>query len=165
MIAVTPGQAGDSPQLVRLLDELSIERLGHGRARTTPLALRADKAYSSRAHRELLRRRHVHTVIPEPDDQKRNRARRGSRGGRPVGFDADDYKNRNVVERGFNQLKGWRGLATRYDKHALIFRGGLVLRAILLWLQTTTEETRPRSGRGVVRLGVVVGGGRSRPVG
>ncbi|MDX6225367.1 MAG: hypothetical protein QOE64_1743, partial [Frankiales bacterium] len=24
-----------------------------------------------------------------------------------------------------------------YDKHALIFRGGVVLRAILLWLTTT----------------------------
>ncbi|MDQ1531393.1 MAG: hypothetical protein QOE37_1498, partial [Microbacteriaceae bacterium] len=36
-----------------------------------------------------------------------------------------------------NQIKHWRGLATRYDKHALIFRGGVVLRAILLWLTTT----------------------------
>jgi transposase len=76
-------------------------------------------------------------VIPEPDDQKRNRARRGSRGGRPVGFDASDYKHRNVVERCFNQLKNWRGLATRYDKHALVFRGGVVLAAILLWLRPT----------------------------
>lgn len=137
MIAVTPGQAGDSPQLARLLDELAVDRLGRGRPRSTPVAVRADKAYSSRAHRELLRRRGITAVIPEPDDQKRNRARRGSRGGRPVGFDATDYKNRNVVERGFNLLKGWRGLATRYDKHALVFRGGLVLRAILLWLRPT----------------------------
>ena len=135
VIAVTPGQAGDSTQLVRLLGELSVDRLGGGRPRTTPTALRADKAYSSRAHRALLRRRGITAVIPEPDDQKRNRARRGSRGGRPVGFDAEDYKGRNVVERGFNQLKNWRGLATRYDKHALTFRGGLVLRAILLWLR------------------------------
>lgn len=138
VIAVTPGQAGDSPQLVRLLDELTVDRPGRGRPRTTPLALRADKAYSSRAHRAQLRRRGITAVIPEPDDQKRNRARRGPRGGRPVGFDASDYKNRNVVERSFNLLKGWRGLATRYDKHALVFRGGLVLRAILLWLRTTT---------------------------
>jgi transposase len=35
----------------------------------------------------------------------------------------------------FNRLKAWRGLATRYDKHALIYRGGLVLAAILLWLR------------------------------
>jgi transposase len=136
-VAVTPGQANDSPALPRLLGELRVERLGAGRARTTPEALRGDKAYSARAHRALLRGRGVRVVIPEPDDQKRNRARRGSRGGRPVGFDASDYKNRNVVERCFNKLKNWRGLATRYDKHALVFRGGVVLAAILLWLRPT----------------------------
>lgn len=137
VVALTPGQAGDSPALPRLLDELCVARLGPGRPRTTPTALRGDKAYSSRAHRELLRRRGIVAVIPEPDDQKRNRARRGSRGGRPVDFDARDYKGRNVVERCFNQLKNWRGLATRYDKHALVFRGGVVLAAILLWLRPT----------------------------
>jgi transposase len=34
----------------------------------------------------------------------------------------------------FNQLKNWRGIATRYDKHALVYRGGIVLAAILRWL-------------------------------
>ena len=51
-----------------------------------------------------------------------------------VHFDAEDYKNRNVVERAFNQLKNWRGLATRYDKYALTYRGSLVLASIVLWL-------------------------------
>jgi hypothetical protein len=27
----------------------------------------------------------------------------------------------------------WRGLASRYDKHALAYRGGVVLAAILSW--------------------------------
>ena len=54
--------------------------------------------------------------------------------GRPVGFDSEDYKNRNVVERAFNKLKNWRGLATRYDKHALIYRDGMVLASVVLWL-------------------------------
>ena len=66
----------------------------------------------------------------EPDDHAIGR----SRGGRPVGFDAADYQNRNVVERAFNKFKNWRGLATRYDKHALIYRGGMVLASIILWL-------------------------------
>ncbi len=57
-----------------------------------------------------------------------------SAAGRSVGFDAEDYKNRNVVERAFNKLKNWRGLATRYDKHALIYRRGMVLASIVLWL-------------------------------
>jgi transposase len=54
--------------------------------------------------------------------------------GRPVAVDTEDYKNRNVVERAFNHLKNWRGIATRYDKHALIYRGEVVLASILLWL-------------------------------
>ncbi len=130
----TPGQAGDSPTLPVLLEGLRVPRLGPGRPRTTPDALLADKAYSARAHRELLRARGVTTVIPEPADQVGHRKRRGSRGGRPVNFDADRYRGRNVVERGFNRIKNWRGLATRYDKHVLIYRGGVVLASILLWL-------------------------------
>jgi len=43
---------------------------------------------------------------------------------------------RNVVERAFNLLKQWRGLATRYDKHAVNYRGAAVLAAILTWLRT-----------------------------
>ncbi|MGZ4513643.1 MAG: hypothetical protein ACXVX5_02790, partial [Mycobacterium sp.] len=48
-----------------------------------------------------------------------NRKRRGQHGGRPPAFDAADYKGRNIIERGFNNTKQWRGLATRYDKLAL----------------------------------------------
>ena len=44
-------------------------------------------------------------------------------------------KTRNVVERSFNNHKQWRGLATRYDKLATVYRGGTVLRAILMWLR------------------------------
>ena len=109
-------------------------RVGPGRPRTTPEALRADKAYSARAHRAHLRARGVEAVIPEPSDQIRHRKNKGSKGGRPVAFNAEDYKHRNVVERAFNQFKNWRGIATRYDKHALVYRGGVVLAAILLWL-------------------------------
>lgn len=134
VIAVTPGQSGDSPALPRLLAELKVPRVGPGRPRTRPAALRGDKAYSARAHRAHLRTRGITVVIPEPSDQIGHRRNRGSRGGRPVAFDAEDYKGRNVVERAFNQLKQWRGLATRYDKHALVYRGGLVLASILLWL-------------------------------
>ena len=73
-------------------------------------------------------------MIPEPSDQIRHRKKWGSRGGRSVSFDAHDYKNRNVVERTFNHFKNWRGLASRYDKYALVYRGVVVLAAIVLWL-------------------------------
>jgi transposase len=37
---------------------------------------------------------------------------------RPVSFDAEDDKHGIVVERFFDQMKNWRGLASRYDKLA-----------------------------------------------
>jgi transposase len=134
-VIVTPGQAGDSPVLPRLLDELRIPRRGPGRPRTTPTALRGDKAYSSRSHRHLLRRRGITAVIPERADQAGHRKLRGSAGGRPVSYDREDYKGRNVVERFFNRMKHWRGLASRYDQNALVYRGGVVLAAIIDWLR------------------------------
>lgn len=104
-----------------------------GRPRTRPDAVRGDKAYSSRAIRGHLRSHGIKAVIPEPDDQKGHRRRRGSRGGRPVGLDVDDYKNRNVIERRFCHLKQWRGLATRYDKHAIVYRAAVILNAVIAW--------------------------------
>lgn len=64
VIALTPGQANDSPALSKLLAELRIPRVGPGRPRTTPEALRADKAYSARGHRAHLRSRGITAVIP-----------------------------------------------------------------------------------------------------
>jgi transposase len=133
-VVVSPGQAGDSPALVPMLGQLRIARRGPGRPRTRPELLRADKAYSSKATREHLRRRGIQAVIPEPADQTAHRRRRGPRGGRPVTYDPIEYKNRNTIERAINLIKQWRGLATRYDKHALTYRGGILLRVILAWL-------------------------------
>lgn len=134
VVLIGPGQAGDSPMLPILLEQLWVPRIGRGRPRTRPARLRGDKAYSSRANRALLRRRGIRAVIAEPDDQAGHRKRRGSDGGRPPAFDAEDYKKRNTIERAFNIFKQWRGLATRYDKLALTYRGGAVLRAIVFWL-------------------------------
>ena len=119
-----------------VLGAIRVPRLGQGRPRTRPDSVLADKAYSSRAIRAELRRRGIVAVIPEPRDQQAHRKRRGSRGGRPVTYDSGAYRGRNVVERSFNALKHWRGLATRYDKLALTYRGGAVLAAILAWLRT-----------------------------
>ncbi|WP_420831549.1 transposase [Amycolatopsis lexingtonensis] len=88
---VGPGQAGDAPIIPHLMRHLRIRRTGRGRARTRPVRVRGDKAYSSRAIRRLLRTRGIAAVIPEPADQAGHRKRRGSRGGRPPAFDAVDH--------------------------------------------------------------------------
>ena len=93
----------------------------------------ADKAYSSRAIREHLRKRGIRVVIPVNADQRSHRLRRGSRGGRPPAFDRETYKQRNTVERCINRLKQWRGIATRYEKTATIYLAGLHIAGIFLW--------------------------------
>lgn len=124
--------------LLPLLNELRVARTV-GRPRSRPDAVRGDKAYSSRAIRAHLRSRGIKAVIAEPDDQKGHRRRRGSRGGRPVNFDAVDYKNRNVIERSYCHLKQWRGIATRYDKHALIYRAAIVLHSVITWTKALSD--------------------------
>jgi len=53
---VTAGQGGDSPQFAAVLGGIRVPRLGPGRPRSRPDRVLADKAYSSRANRALLRR-------------------------------------------------------------------------------------------------------------
>ena len=72
-------------------------------------------------------------MIPQPSDQIAHRLRRGSRGGRPPGFDAQDYKGRNVIERSFCRLKDFRRVATRYDKLARNFMAAVQLAALVAY--------------------------------
>jgi transposase len=134
-VLLTGGQAGDNPQLLPVLDAIAVPGPAGGRPRKRPALLLADKGYAHDSTRAALRRRHIRHAIPERSDQAARRAARGSRGGRPPAFDAEAYKQRNVVERCFNRLKQWRDLATRYAKRAAIYRASLVLIAAIIWLQ------------------------------
>jgi len=138
VIAIAAGQANDAPALLPLLGQLRVTR-PTGRPRTRPTRLRADKAYSSRAIRSHLRQRGIIAVIPEPCDQIGHRERRGQRGGRPPAFDSIDYRYRNVIERRFCHLKQWRGLATRYDKLAIVYRAAAVLNAVIAWTKHLSD--------------------------
>ncbi|WP_328458748.1 IS5 family transposase [Streptomyces sp. NBC_00386] len=129
---LTAGQAGDAPAFTAVMARLRVPRR-RGRPRTRPDVVLADRAYSSRAIRDHLRKRGIRTVIPVPADQRGHRLRRGSRGGRPPAFDREIYKQRNTVERCINRLKQWRGIATRYEKTATIYLAGLHIAGIFLW--------------------------------
>jgi transposase len=131
----TAGHRHDSLAFEAVMSRIKIRRRGPGRPRTRPGQVLGDKAYSSRAIRSHLRRRRITATIPEPADQRNNRLRRGSHGGRPPAFDPERYKQRNVVERAINKLKGHRAVATRYDNRDYMFRGTIDVASIRIWLR------------------------------
>ena len=104
---------------------------GAGRPRKRPDRLLADRGYAHASCRSLLRRRGVPHVIPERKDQRE----RGHRG-RPLEFDREAYRSRNVVERCVNRLKQWRGVATRYEKRAVNYRAMVIIASLMIWLTT-----------------------------
>jgi len=140
-ILVTPGQAGDNPELLPLLDQVSVRSAWGGRPRRRPRRVIADKAYSHPSTRLALRRRGISFTCPERSDQIARRRAKGTAGGRPPTFDKDIYKQRNVVERCFNRLKQFRGLATRYAKRVAYYRTELVIATIALWLRHESQDT------------------------
>ena len=134
---ITAGQAGDSPQFQPVLDKIAVRSGRGGADRRRPEVVLGDKAYSSKANRAYLRARRITAVIPEKTDQAAARKRKGSKGGRPVGHDAELYKERNTVERCFGKLKQWRGIATRADKLSESYEAGLLLASVMIWIRST----------------------------
>ena len=109
---LSPGQEHDIKSAEKLLgDEVSEYML-------------ADLGYDCDAFRETLITRGTQPVIPG----KKNRLKE-------IKYDRHIYKERNAVERFFNRIKHFRRIATRYDKTAIMFMGGLLIAAILIWLK------------------------------
>jgi len=131
----TPGQYGDCPQFIPLMNAIAIRRRGPGRPRRRPGRAMADKAYSSAGNRGWLRQRGIKAVIPVKEDQKKHRRNRGRAGGRPPAFDAGWYTKRNTVEHCFSKLKQFRAVATRYDKREQIYQGTIDVASIGIWLR------------------------------
>lgn len=140
------GQRHDSIAFQTVLELVSIDRLGPGRPRSRPDWVLADKAYSSKAHRDYLAGRGIKAAIPIKDDQAAARRKKGPRGGRPPSFDRERYRVRHTVERAINKLRNHRATATRYEKRDFIYRGTIAVTSIWIWLHNPTQpdhRTRP----------------------
>jgi transposase len=134
------GQRHDSVAFNALMADISIVRSSGGRSRTRPDRVLADKAYSTRKIRDTLRCRGIKATIPEPSNQIAGRISRGSKGGRPPKFDKEIYKKRNTVERAINRLRGYRAVATRYDKREFVYKGTIDVASIGIWLREPANQ-------------------------
>jgi transposase len=136
----TAGQRHDSVAFTALMADISIVRSAGRPPRTRPDRILADKAYSTRKIRDTLRCRGIKATIPEPSNQIAGRISRGSKGGRPPTFDKEIYKTRNTVERAINRLRGYRAVATRYDKREFVYKGTIDVASIGIWLREPVNQ-------------------------
>jgi transposase len=109
---LTAGPCADYDSALALLEGLPAE------------VVIADKGYDANFIVEAVRRKGAEVVIPPRRHRKA-----------PWVYDKYLYRERNLIERMFNQLKGFRRIATRYDKTALSFLSFLHLAGIYLWLK------------------------------
>lgn len=130
---LTEGQRHDSTQLGAVLDRIRVPQR-RGRPKKRPQRLLLDKGYSYPKCRHLLERRGIKHLIPERQDQRKQRKKKGSRGGRPCRFVREEYRERSWIERLINRLKRWRRIATRYEKRAENYLAFVLIACIMLWL-------------------------------
>ena len=104
--ALSPGQAGDAPCGRELLRQVGAAP----RPGKTPLVM--DTAYEGDEIRQLAGDLGYIPVVP-PNPRRRQ----------PWTYDRELYKLRNVVERLFRRLKGYRRVFTRYDKLDVMYLG------------------------------------------
>ncbi len=108
---ITPGQIHDITAALPLLEDQNAD------------AILADKTYDNNELRDRIAQMKAQAVIPS----KRNRKLF-------IPHDTELYKERNRIERCFNQFKHFRRFATRYDRRTIHFSGFVCLAAAMIWL-------------------------------
>jgi transposase len=109
---LTAGQAHDLEGADALIDSINAD------------ALLADKAYDAEERvLKMLEAKHCEAVIPPKSLRKEQRT-----------YDRILYQARHLIENFFSKLKQYRAIATRYDKTARNFLGGIYLAATVIWL-------------------------------
>ena len=113
-LKLTEGQAHDGRSAADMFETLEA---GH--------ILLADRAYDSDALRMMMTERGAWANIRAMPNRVKT-----------FPFSAWVYRKRNAVERFFNKLKQFRGIATRYDKNPLNFLAAIKIVATRIWIKS-----------------------------
>lgn len=112
-LRLTGGQVHDSQEAEALLD-----------AMPEGATLLADKGYDSNAIREIAASKNAWANIPSRSNRKQRFV-----------FSKWLYRQRNLVERFFNRIKHFRGIATRYDKCPENYLAAVKLVSTRIWCE------------------------------
>ena len=118
-LKLTEGQAHDGRSAADMLDNLSEGQI-----------LLGDRAYDSDRLRQGAAQRGAWANIKPMPNRKNVPA-----------FSAYLYRKRNAVERFFNKIKHYRGVATRYDKRADNYLAGVKLASARIWMRANESMT------------------------
>jgi transposase len=111
-VIVTAGQEAEATQAESRIDGVPAQGVS------------ADKGYASKAVVGQIEKRGAEAVIP---------SRRNSQ--EPRAYDRERYRDRNLAERFWRRVKGYRRVATRYEKTARNFPGFVLLASIMVLLR------------------------------
>ena len=117
---LTAGQAHETTAVESLLQGADDHLVDdHGNTVAWPVALAGDKGYRAEWIDDFLLDLGVTPVIPSKDNEDRR--------ARPVAFDKDLYRRRNIVERLIGWLKESRRIFSRFEKTATNYAGMIKL--------------------------------------
>ena len=125
---LTAGQTHEAAGLEDLLigaDQSLFDE--HGEPIAWPVALAGDKGYRADWIDDYLLELEIQPVIPSKANEDRD--------ARPVTFDREAYRNRNIIERLIGWLKECRRIFARYEKTAKNFGGMIRMACIQRYLR------------------------------
>ena len=109
------GECHDGPEGRVSIEAVGVEFEG------VPMVM--DRAYEGDDTRELASVNRHEPIVPPKSNRKD-----------PWKYDKEMYKKRNVVERLFRRLKGFRRVCTRYDKTDVMYFAFIQFAAVVIWL-------------------------------
>lgn len=105
---------------------------GDGKRVAWPVQLGGDKGYRANWIDEYVLALGINPVIPSKENEDRSE--------RPVEFDREAYRQRNIIERLIGWLKESRRIFARFEKTALNFGGFIKMAFIERYLRLATTS-------------------------